>query len=124
MSKKIFIIEDDIFLQGLEATKLKKSGFDVEVAANGEEVSKILEKKSKIDLVLLDLMLPGMDGFDVLKMIKKEEYLATTPVIIFSNLSEEKDIEKAKSLGAQDFMIKSNFNLDELTVKIKEVLGL
>ena len=123
MAKTIFIIEDDIFLQGLEATKLKKEGFDIQTAASGKEASVIVGKKTKVDLILLDLMLPDMDGFEILKMIRTEQSLATTPVIIFSNLSEEKDIEKAKSMGVKDFMIKSNFNLDELTAKIKELIG-
>jgi DNA-binding response OmpR family regulator len=68
-------------------------------------------------------MLPDMDGFEILKKIRSEQELLTTPIIIFSNLSEEKDIEKAKSLGVKDFMVKSNFNLDELTVKIRELIG-
>jgi len=119
----IFIIEDDIFLQGLEATKLKKEGFDVQTAANNKEVISIIEKKIKIDLILLDLMLPEVDGFEILKRIRKEPHLLNTPVIVFSNLSEEKDIEKAKSMGIKDFMIKSNFNLDELTKKVRETLG-
>jgi DNA-binding response OmpR family regulator len=92
MSKTIFIIEDDLFLQGLEATKLKKEGFDILTAASGKEVSSIIEKKPKVDLILLDLMLPDMDGFEILKMIRKEEFYLNTPVIVFSNLSEEKDI--------------------------------
>ncbi len=123
MSKTIFIIEDDIFLQGLEATKLKKEGFDVQTAASSKEVVEIMGKKIKIDLILLDLMLPEVDGFEILKMIRKEPPLLNTPVIVFSNLSEEKDIEKAKSMGIKDFMIKSNFNLDELTKKVRETLG-
>jgi len=123
MAKTIFIIEDDIFLQGLEATKLKKEGFDVQTAANSKEVIEIIGKKIKIDLILLDLMLPEVDGFEILKMIRKEPPLLNTPVIVFSNLSEEKDIEKAKSMGIKDFMIKSNFNLDELTKKVRETLG-
>ena len=123
MAKTIFIIEDDIFLQGLEATKLKKEGFDVQTAANSKEVVEIIGKKIKIDLILLDLMLPEVDGFEILKMIRKELPLLNTPVIVFSNLSEEKDIEKAKSMGIKDFMIKSNFNLDELTKKVRETLG-
>ena len=123
MSKIIFIIEDDLFLQGLEATKLKKEGFEIITAASGKDVSSIISKKPKIDLILLDLMLPDMDGFEILKMIRVETSLAKTPVIVFSNLSEEKDIEKAKSLGINEFMIKSNFNLDELTAKVREMIG-
>ncbi len=123
MSKTVFIIEDDIFLQGLEATKLKKEGFNIETAANSKEAYKVIEKKVKIDLILLDLMLPDVDGFEILKRIKKESNLHNTPVIVFSNLPEEKDIEKAKNIGISEFMVKSNFNLDELTTKIKELIG-
>jgi DNA-binding response OmpR family regulator len=123
MLKKIFIVEDDTFLQGLEATKLKKEGFDILTAANGKEASEIVKKKEKFDLVLLDLLLPDMDGFEVLSLIKKEKTYENIPVIVFSNLSEDKDVKKAKSLGASEFMIKSNFNLDELTQKVRELVG-
>jgi len=123
MAKTIFTIEDDLFLQKLEVTKLKKEGYAVETALNSTQVSEVINKKIKIDLILLDLMLPDVDGFEILKMIRQEKELATTPVIIFSNLSEEKDIEKAKQLGISEFMVKSNFNLDELTAKVKELIG-
>lgn len=123
MSKTVFIIEDDIFLQGLEATKLKKEGFGIETASNSKEVVEVMGKKAKIDLILLDLMLPEVDGFEILKMMRKEKSFLETPVIVFSNLSEEKDIEKAKKLGISEFMVKSNFNLDELTKKVKELIG-
>lgn len=123
MAKTVFIIEDDIFLQGLEATKFKKEGFNIETASNGEEVRKVLEKKVTIDLILLDLMLPDIDGFETLKIMRKEKEFTNTPVIIFSNLSEEKDIEKAKKIGISEYMVKSNFNLDELVKKVKEMIG-
>ena len=123
MSKTIFIVEDDSFLQGLEATKLKKEGYDIQTASKGREVFTILEKNIKVDLILLDLMLPDMDGFEVLKKLREAPYSLKTPVIVFSNLSEESDIKKAKSFGISEFMIKSNFNLDELSKKIKEMIG-
>ncbi len=123
MSKTIFIVEDDLFLQGLEATKLKKEGYEILTAASGKDVSVIVDKKSKIDIILLDLMLPDMDGFEILQMMRKDASYLNTPVIVFSNLSEEKDIEKAKSMGVKEFMVKSNFNLDELTAKVKEMIG-
>ena len=69
MAKTVFIIEDEMFLQGLEATRLKNEGYDILTAANGEEVNKIFENKPKIDLVLLDLMLPDIDGFTILEKI-------------------------------------------------------
>jgi len=123
MTKTVFIIEDDIFLQGLEATKIKKEGYGIETAADSVGVTEVLKRQGQINLILLDLMLPGMDGFEVLKMIRKEERMQKVPVIIFSNLSEKKDIEKAKEMGVNEFMIKSNFSLDELIKKIRDLIG-
>lgn len=119
--KKVLIIEDDSFLQGLEVAKLKKDNFDVIVASTGEEgMEKINE--SGIDLILLDLVLPRFDGFEILKKVRETEALKTIPVIVFSNLSEDKDIKRAEELGATDFMVKSNFTLDELVENINKIL--
>ncbi len=123
MAKTIFIIEDDEFLQGLEATKLKKEGYDILSALKGTEAFEIIDRKEKIDLILLDLMLPEIDGFAILKKVREESHVPKVPVIVFSNLSEEKDIERAKKLGISEFLIKSNFNLDELTQKVRELIG-
>jgi len=119
--KKVLIIEDDAFLQGLEVAKLKKANYEIYTASTGEEgMAQIMEPE--IDLVLLDLILPGFDGFEILKKIKDTESTKNIPVIVFSNLSEEKDIKKAKELGAVEFMVKSNFTLDELIKKIDFLL--
>lgn len=120
--KKILIIEDDIFLQNLEANKLKKDNYEVVVASTGDEAIQKLNEP-EIDIILLDLILPGIDGFDVLKKIKETEGVKNIPVIVFSNLSEEKDIKRAKELGAKEFMVKSNFSLNELADKINSVLS-
>lgn len=118
---KILTIEDDNFLQGLEVGKLKKSGYEVITASTGKEgMEKINE--SGVDLILLDLILPDFDGFEILKKIKETEALKKIPVIVFSNLSEDKDIKRAEALGATDFMIKSNFTLDELVERVKKTL--
>lgn len=123
MSKTVLIIEDDIFLQGLEATKLKKEGYNILSASDGKEAYTIFDSNIKLDIILLDLMLPGIDGFEVLERIRKEKSPAELPIIVFSNLSEETDIRKAEKFGIKEFMIKSNFNLDELATKVKEALG-
>lgn len=123
MSKKVLIIEDDNFLQGLEAKKLSKEGYEVLAASNSEETFKILDSKEKIDMILLDLLLPEVDGFSILQKIRENKELVTLPVIVFSNLSEEKDIDKAKKLGISEFMVKSNFTLDELTEKVRSLIG-
>ncbi|MFZ2205193.1 MAG: response regulator [Minisyncoccia bacterium] len=123
MAKVVLIIEDDNFLQSLEATKLKKEGYDILGAINGEQAFKILDDKTKLDLILLDLMLPGIDGFMILEKIRQDKSFLTVPVIVFSNLSEDKDIKRAQKLGVSEFMVKSNFTLDELAKKIKELIG-
>lgn len=123
MSKRVLIIEDDNFLQGLEAKKLSKEGYEVLAASNSEETFKILDSKEKIDMILLDLLLPEVDGFSILQRIRENKELVTLPVIVFSNLSEEKDIDKAKKLGISEFMVKSNFTLDELTEKVRSLIG-
>ena len=122
MAKNILIVEDDTFLQGLAATKLTKEGYAVGTAGNVGDVDKYLETNTP-DFVLLDLVLPGTDGYGILKKLRENIKTATIPVIIFSNLAEDKDIVKAKELGATDFMIKSNFTLDELADKIKSIFG-
>jgi len=120
MSKKILTIEDDSFLRGLEMKKLAKDGYEVISASTGDEAMKSIVLGG-YSLILLDLMLPGVDGFEVLKTIRSTPVTQNTPVIVFSNLAEEKDVEKARGLGASDFMIKSNFTLEELSAKIKEM---
>jgi DNA-binding response OmpR family regulator len=123
MAKTILIVEDDDFLLGLEASKLKKRNYEVVTASNGADAIKMIGSGTKIDLILLDLMLPDVDGFMVLEKIRDNKELLTIPVIVFSNLSEDKDINRVKKLGVSDFMIKSNFTLDELAEKVKGLIG-
>ena len=123
MAKNIFVVEDDNFLQGLEMTKLQKSGYDVTVAGDGDEAYKVIEGGKVIDLIILDLMMPKFDGFSFLEKIKKDPKYASIPVIVFSNLYEDADVEKTKKLGVSDFMVKANFTLDELSAKIKNLIG-
>jgi DNA-binding response OmpR family regulator len=121
MMKKILVIEDDKFLRELISQKLVKEGYDVIEAVDGE---KGLEKagKENPDLVLLDLILPGMNGFEVLSRIKNEAALSQIPVIILSNLGQRDDIEKALEIGAADYLIKAHFTPEEIIDKIKATL--
>ncbi|HNZ55342.1 MAG TPA: response regulator [Candidatus Paceibacterota bacterium] len=121
MTKKILIVEDDEFLRSLNAKRLEGEGFEVLVAVDGNEaLTKLTEIKP--DLIFLDLLLPNVDGFEVLTKIKQDETTKNIPVIVFSNLGQAEDIEKAKKLGADDFMVKANFTLDDVISKIKETL--
>ena len=119
--RKVLIIEDDSFLQGLEAGKLEKEGYKVITASTGEEAMKKISEPD-IDIILLDIILPDFDGFEVLKKIRTMETMKGVPVIVFSNLSEEKAVKRSQELGAIDFMVKSNFTLDELIKHINNVL--
>jgi len=121
MTKTILVIEDDKFLRELIVRKLSDEKFEVLEAVDGEEgIKKIKEKKP--DLVLLDLVLPGIDGFKVLSKIKENPNLASIPVIILSNLGQKEEIEKGLKMGATDFLIKAYFTPKEIIDKIKAIL--
>ena len=121
MAKKILIIEDDKFLRELIGQKLIKEGYDILEAVDGEKGIKTI-KEEKPDLILLDLILPGMDGFEVLIKIKEDAGMAQIPVIILSNLGQKDDIEKGLKMGAVDYLIKAHFTPGEIIDKIKVVL--
>ena len=122
MAYGIAIIEDDDFLRSLAVTKLEGEGFTMEIAATGDEgLSKVTAAVP--DLLILDLMLPGMSGFDVLAKIRETEATKKLKVIVFSNLGEEADIKKCLDLGVSEYLVKANFTLDELVEKIKLVLA-
>jgi DNA-binding response OmpR family regulator len=121
MSHKVLIIEDDDFLRSLAVTKLEKEGLAVTMAANGQEGLAQVAATAP-DLIILDLMLPIMSGFDVLKTLKASDTTKNIKVIVFSNLGEESDIKTCLDLGANDYLVKANFTLDELVEKIKELL--
>lgn len=118
---KVLIIEDDKFLSKIYATKLKKEGIEAEFALNGEEGMKMM-KENKPELILLDLIMPKMDGFAVLEEVKKDAKLKKIPILVLSNLGQEEDIQKAKKLGVKDFIVKSDASIQEVVAKIKSHL--
>jgi DNA-binding response OmpR family regulator len=118
---KILIIEDDKFLRELIARKLIQENYEVFEAVDGEEGLKKI-KEIKPDLVLLDLILPNIDGFEVLRRMKEDIILAPVPVFILSNLGQREDIERGLKLGAVDYLIKAHFTPNEIIEKIKTVL--
>ncbi|HEY9582716.1 MAG TPA: response regulator [Candidatus Paceibacterota bacterium] len=122
-SKTIFIVEDDKFLREIAAQKLETEGFKLASATTGNEALEYLEKNPRPDIVLLDLILPGMSGFEVLASIKANPVLKDIPVLILSNLGQEEDIEKAKKLGARDYLVKAHFSFAEIIKKIHEIVG-
>lgn len=119
-NKKILIAEDDKPIAKALELKLKNSGFDVVTVVNGEDAMTEVEKGG-FDLILLDLMMPKKDGFAFLEEAKTKKI--KVPVIILSNLSQEGDMEKTRSLGAAGYFVKSNTPLIEIVANIKKMLG-
>lgn len=119
--KKILIIEDDEFLRSLAVKRLEKEGYTVLIAPTGE-AGLTTAAAEKPDLILLDLLLPNLPGLEVLEKFKQSDTLKDLPVIVFSNLGAKDDIEKATALGAVSYMVKSNFTLDEVAAKVKDIL--
>ncbi len=117
----VLIVEDDKFLIDLLIMQLSKQKFKAYHAKDGEEAIKIATEKQP-NLILLDIILPGMNGFEIIEQLKKSEATKDIPVIFMSNLGDKEDIEKGKALGAKDFIVKANFSLDEIMEKIKEEL--
>jgi len=120
--EKILIIEDDRFIAKMYQTKLSLEGYTVEVAENGAlGVEKI--KSFSPDLVLLDIIMPEMDGFGVLEAIRDDDAINSTSVIVMSNLAQEDHLKRAKALGAKDYIVKSQFTPMDVVNKIKDVLA-
>ncbi|MFZ2303766.1 MAG: response regulator [Minisyncoccia bacterium] len=117
----ILVIEDDKFLRELLVRKLSSEGFDVQNAIDAEAAFAILAER-KPTVILCDLILPGIDGFEILRHIKADPKTADIPVVILSNLGQKEDLEKAMALGAKDFMVKANFTLDEIVAKVRSIV--
>lgn len=118
--RKILIIEDEIILSDLLAKKLKGLGFEVAQAFDGLEGIKML-KEFNPNLLLLDIVMPKLDGFQVMKKIK-EENLHPIPIIIISNSGQKVELDKAKEMGASDFIIKAEINPEEVVEKVNKLL--
>lgn len=120
--KKVLIVDDDSFLSGIYATKLDLEGFEVATARDGEEGLKMLERDELPDLILLDILMPKLDGFETLGKIKEIEGAKDIPVIMLTNLGQKEDVEKGLEQGAVDYLIKAHFVPAEAVEKIKKVL--
>jgi len=118
---KVLIIDDDDFLIDIYSTKFKESGFEVEISKEGKDVE-TKAKDFKPDLILLDLVMPNIDGFEILKILKKEGVVVGSKIAILSNLDQKEDIDKGLSLGADDFIIKADFTPSEVVERVKKLL--
>ncbi|MBI2028153.1 MAG: response regulator [Candidatus Levybacteria bacterium] len=118
---KILLIEDDRFFQKFYASKLKEQNIDVDIASDGEE-GLLKMRNGMPDLILLDLIMPKIDGFSVLKSRLQDPTLAKIPVIVFSTLGQENDVKFAKSLGANDYINKSFFDFGIMMTKVNNIM--
>lgn len=121
--KKIMIVEDDYFVMDIYNLKLTQEGFEVIGAKDGAEALKKLKEENFIpDLILLDILIPYINGMEVLAEIKKIEKLKETPVVLLSNLSQKEEVDAGMKLGANGYIIKSHFTPSEVLEKIKSFL--
>lgn len=120
--RRILVAEDDKAYANIYRVKLTNEGFSVDIATHGEEaITKA--RATKPDLILLDLIMPQKDGFDVLEALKSDNALKKIPVIIFSNLSQNEDLERAKKMGAADYLVKANISIHEMVDKVKKFIS-
>lgn len=119
----LLVVEDDEFLVKMYESGLTKEGFDVTTAGNGEEG---LQKAGEIkpDLILLDLIMPKMDGFTCLEKLKEDNAIKRIPVVILSNLGQDSDIKRGMEMGAEGYLIKTDFTVKQVGEKVRKILGI
>src|SRR3989338_3402463 len=119
---KILIIDDDEFLLDMYAVKFKEEGFEVETARGGKEALDKIKGGASPEVVLLDVVMPGMDGFELLGTIRKENLIPASKIIILSNLGQKEHLDKGMSLGAADYIVKAYFTPSEVVKKVNELI--
>jgi len=121
---KILIVDDDKFLLDMYTLKFGESGFDVVPAFGSVDAMNKLKEGLVPNLILLDVVMPTMDGFEFLEKVKKDNLAGNAKTIVLSNLGQQSDIDKGKELGAEGYIVKANATPSEVVTKVKEVLGL
>jgi CheY-like chemotaxis protein len=122
MAKKILLVEDEEIMISLLQRKLTMEGYEVSVTRDGEEGLKAM-REVKPDLILLDIIMPKMGGFEVMTEMQKDKTLAKIPVIVISNSGQPVEIDRAQKLGAKDWLIKIEFDPQEVVEKVKKLIG-
>lgn len=117
--KTILIVEDDAFLSDMYQTKFSESGYEVKVAQDGQQGLSMLQEGLRPDMVLLDIVMPKMDGIEMLTAMKKNEKLKDIPVVLLTNLGQESDITRGMELGALDYFVKAHFTPSEIVKKVE-----
>lgn len=121
MPQHILLVEDDGFLASIYAQKLELEGFIVAFATNGEDGLRLAQKDHP-DLILLDLLMPKMDGFETLELLKKDSGTSAIPVLVLTNLGQREDVERCMKLGASGYVIKAHSLPHETVKRVKEIL--
>jgi len=121
-ARRVLLAEDDRFLRRAAEARLRQHGLEVLTAVDGEEALRVARAEHP-DLVLLDVVMPKLQGFEVLKALKQDDATARIPVIVLSNLGQERDVEQATALGAVAFLVKANLSLQDLVQRVDAVLA-
>ncbi|MBI3671762.1 response regulator [Candidatus Azambacteria bacterium] len=121
-NKKVLIIEDDSFLSDMYKTKFSSDGFDVTMADDGETGIKLLKEGLRPAIILLDIVMPKLDGIETLTVIKKMDDVKNIPVIMLTNLGQKEEIDRAMALGAASYLIKANYTPSEVVKKVSDTL--
>ncbi|MBU1178798.1 response regulator [Patescibacteria group bacterium] len=119
----IFLIDDDDFLLEIYAVKFKSSGFNVEVARGGEEALAKIKNGFLPEVILLDILMPKMDGFEFLQALKENNMLDKFLFVVLSNKGQKDDMEKGKKFGVSEYIIKANYTPSEVVEKVKDLLS-
>lgn len=121
-TRRVLLAEDDRFLRKAAETALKRQGFGVLSAVDGEEALRVARTEAP-DLILLDLIMPKLQGFEVLRALKADGATAAIPVIVLSNLGQDSDVKQAMEAGAVAYFVKANLSLQDLVKRVGDVLG-
>ena len=121
--KTILIVEDDVFLSDMYQTKFLESGYEVRVAQDGQQGLLMLQEGLRLDMILLDIVMPKMDGIEMLTAMKKEEKLKNIPIVLLTNLGQESDISRGMELGALDYFVKAHFTPSEVVRKVEALFA-
>ncbi len=122
--QQVLIVDDDKFLLDMYATKFSEHNFDVHTALSGTDALSQLESgEAKPDIILLDLVMPGVDGFEVLSKIREKKLASKATIIILSNLGQTEDVDKGLSLGASGYIVKASATPSEVVVKVADIVN-
>lgn len=119
MAKRLLVAEDDRFLGNAYRMKLTKAGYDFKLVSDGEEALAVIDD-FKPDVMLLDLVMPKKDGFSTLEEIRKNKKFKDLPIIVASNLGQKEDLDRAKILGATDYIVKSDISMEDIVTKVNK----